>query len=206
MISIQNKFIFLHIPKTGGNSLQEAFLPFSDDKKILGEHRDGVDRYELKGPITPFKHAKLSDYKRLMGDTSGLSIIVSVRHPVARAVSFYFSPHRWMRQQPDGSWLLTEATWDREEFLALLPRIDSMASFLMEDGRFRKPDHMIRFESLLSDYRKIIDNFNFPAPVDLHVRNQSLRDGDAKRSAVADPVVAEAVRRHHADDIKFFGY
>jgi hypothetical protein len=43
MISTSHQFLFVHIPKTGGNSIQTILLPFSDDQKNTSTKQDGVN-------------------------------------------------------------------------------------------------------------------------------------------------------------------
>jgi len=111
MHSERHRLIYLHPPKTGGNSIQSVLLPFSDDRKVLVGHQDGRDRFEVRGPATASKHATLADYASSL-DIAAYRVAISVRHPFDRAVSFFFSPHRWMRQTEDG-WSLATPVWDR---------------------------------------------------------------------------------------------
>lgn len=95
MISSQYKFIYLHVPKTGGNSIQSVLLPMSDDSLIIREVGDGYERFGISGAITSHKHNDLSCYAKAIGDQcAAYRIVMSVRNPFERAISHYFSPHR----------------------------------------------------------------------------------------------------------------
>lgn len=63
MISIQHKFLFVHIPKTGGNSVQNILRDFSEDKIVLvAPHQDGKERFEVRNDLYNIKkHSSLSD-------------------------------------------------------------------------------------------------------------------------------------------------
>lgn len=51
MISTEKNFIFIHVPKTAGNSLQDALRPFADDDFVIAHaSQDGVERFGLKNP------------------------------------------------------------------------------------------------------------------------------------------------------------
>ena len=104
MISTERKFIYIHVPKTGGNSIQTALQPFSDDKKVASGHQDGIDRFDIAGPATPSKHASLASYRDLLGDISQYFVFHSARHPFDRAISGYFSSSNWVRRSAAGIW------------------------------------------------------------------------------------------------------
>ena len=95
MLSTRHHFVFLHVPKTAGNAVQTYLLPHSDDQKVTHRHQDGVERFDVRGSVTPTKHATLQAYfDRLGTELDRFEIILPVRDPVDRALSLYFSPHR----------------------------------------------------------------------------------------------------------------
>ena len=89
--------IFVHIPKTAGNFLTRDYLSrFSRDTLIVAGHQDGVDRFEVQGEVTTHKHMTLADYSRSI-ELRNTFVITTVRDPVERLISAYFSPHRRFR-------------------------------------------------------------------------------------------------------------
>ena len=119
MISHKYKFIFIHIPKTGGNSIQTNLEPYSDDKKTANQHQDGIERFGIKGRLTHKKHAPLWHYANLV-KLEKFKVVACKRHPVDRLVSYYFSPNHWYQQKRDGSWEMQEPFWDRQRFIDTL--------------------------------------------------------------------------------------
>ena len=69
MILDKINFIFIHIPKCGGNSLTKLFSNYSNEKIYIGHGRqDKNNRFEIGGKFTKKKHQKLDEYKKNLGD------------------------------------------------------------------------------------------------------------------------------------------
>ena len=193
--------LYLHVPKTGGNSISRLLLPYSSDHMVTSVHQEGVDRFELRGPDTPHKHATLGEYSRELGaKLKGFKVAISVRDPLDRAISYYFSPHRWMRRRLL-TWAPRPPHWSLDDFKALLPKIPTVASFLRLDGEIRLPDHVVRFEHLADDLAAVVDATGIPADLSklTHV-NRSVGNATQLEAARADPLVSEAVKERFADD------
>src|SRR5262245_20224214 len=98
MISLRHRFLYVHIPKTADNAVQNVLRHYSEDKLVcLSPHQDGVERFEVRNDRYAIqKHSTLSDYERELGGgtLAGLFKFCCIRNPWERAVSYYFSPHR----------------------------------------------------------------------------------------------------------------
>jgi len=68
VISIQKKFIFIHVPKTGGNSLQKVLKVYSEDVLTTnGKYQDGIERFGVTNvKYKTKKHSPLSYYYSVM--------------------------------------------------------------------------------------------------------------------------------------------
>lgn len=174
MIFTAKKLIYLHVQKTGGNAVSQALMPFSDDEMYLRKHQDGVNRFSVVGDFTTRKHARLADYQTTLGpEFDRYQAVLPVRDPFERAVSLYFSPHKWFVEK-DGGWVSEPSYWDFDRFEKMATHMQSLCYFLSVDGQVRKPDFLMRFDQLPKDFDALCSTFGFPLRyVDLPVINVS---------------------------------
>lgn len=210
MISIQKNFLFVHIPKTGGNSMQNILKKYSKDQLvILGEHQDGEERFEVRNENYPTleKHSTLNDYKKVIAQNtfSHLFKFATIRNPWDMMISYYFSPHRGISE------------WDRNSFLELLKIVPTFKHFTEvskeqvqwfhffkkeKDNSNNSLDFIIRFEHIDEDFKKLCSLIDIPFEP-LPKRNQSKR---AHYSTYYDDELIEKVRKKFNFEIKQGGY
>jgi hypothetical protein len=200
MISQSKRFLFVHVPKTGGNSIQSILKAWSEDEILRRDpHQDGVERFEVRNATFGFlKHSPLSEYKDKVPPESYAAMFkfACVRNPWERAVSYYFSPYRGV------------SAYDKGEFLSFVKTLVPMTYFLRE--RADQPladiaanfDALMRFETLQADFDGVCDRLALPRQA-LPVRNRSER-GPAQGYYDAETVAA--VREVFAEDVELFGY
>src|SRR5437660_11059162 len=108
MISFRKQFLFVHIPKTAGNSIQTILRDYSQDEIVaLRGEQDGIERFGLRNPKYKIrKHSTLAEYRAALEEERfhGLYKFTCVRNPWDRMVSYYFRPNR------------RTGAWDRKEF------------------------------------------------------------------------------------------
>ena len=200
MLSSANRFLFIHVPKTGGNSIQKALLPFSDDRiELIGPHHDGIDRFEIRSPEFKIqKHSTLEDYRRQMDSArfSRLTKFTCVRNPWDRCVSYYFSPHRG------------RVKWTAEDFADFIREtVNPHSHYLTLESHKRDPfenvDVFLRYEYLEEDFQALCGNLGL-ADIDLPHLNASTRD--SYRSYYTQEKLVELVAQKFLPEIERFGY
>jgi hypothetical protein len=198
MISLQQRFLFVHIPKTAGNSIQSALRDYSEDQLVaLRKEQDGIERFGLRNPKYKIKkHSTLVEYRAALGNEQFCSLykFTCVRNPWDRMVSYYFTP----TQNPE--------IWDRKRFLAMISKAVSVADYLRlnkgEEDPFGNVDYIMRFENLADDFRTVCGTLGI-SPATLPQYNRSNRE---HYSNYYDDELRELVRKRFAAEIERFGY
>ena len=193
------RILFIHIPKTAGNYIQRHLRQFSPD--VVHAH-DDKDRFAVTGESPPAKHATAPEYRARMGALfEQCEVFTSVRHPVDRMLSFYFSPHRWQRRVSrfKGHWnriVTDDPVWDAMKFEEMVASERSMSGYLAT-----ALPQLIRYEFL---HHQVGDLFaRFGVLPDLTAVNRSASTYDWRIHARE---AAPIVRKHHAEDFERFGY
>jgi hypothetical protein len=198
MISFQKRFLFVHIPKTAGNSIQSILRDYSEDELVaLRGEQDGIERFGLRNPKYKIKkHSTLAEYKAALGEAqfSGLHKFTCVRNPWDRMVSYYFTPTQ------------NRAAWDRKKFREAIVKAPSVADYLrldkVEEDPFGNVDYIMRFENLADDFRTVCGTLGI-SPTTLPRYNRSSREHYSK---YYDDELRELVCARFAAEIEHFGY
>jgi hypothetical protein len=198
MISFQKRFLFVHIPKTAGNSIQSILRDYSEDELVaLRGEQDGIERFGLRNPNYKIKkHSTLAEYRAALGEERfrGLYKFTCVRNPWDRMVSYYFTPTKRVE------------AWNRKEFRKAISNALSAADYLQldkgEDDPFGKLDYIMRFENLADDFRVVCTTLEIAAPP-LPQYNRSTREHYSK---YYNDELRELVRERFASEIERFGY
>jgi hypothetical protein len=198
MISFQKRFLFVHIPKTAGNSIQSVLRDYSEDQLVaLRQEQDGIERFALYNPKYKIrKHSTLREYRDTLGNEQFRKLyrFTCVRNPWERMVSYYFTP----TQSPE--------SWDRERFHRIISKAVSIEDYLRlnenEKDPFANVDYIMRFENLANDFRTVCNQLQI-SPVTLPQYNRSTREHYSK---YYDDELRHFVRTRFAADIERFGY
>jgi hypothetical protein len=213
MISIRKKFLFIHVPKTGGNSIQNVLKDYSEDDIVaLGKNQDGIERFEVRNKqynIT--KHSTLSHYKSVLDARiyDSLYKFATIRNPWDMMISYYFSPHRGVDE------------WDRDDFLALLNTVPTLRHYIclnqlkdkildkigIQRSKNQKAldadvDYIMKFERLNDDFKAVCELLDIPYSP-LPKRNASVR---AHYSNYYDDELRELVRMKFVEEIEYGNY
>ena len=206
MLSSSKRFLFIHVPKTAGNSIQDALRDYSDDQIVArNQGQDGIERFGVRSSrYDTKKHSTLSDYERAYGKPmmAGLLKFSCVRNPWDRCMSHYFSPN--MEEHHGGP-----IPWSKERFLPWVRTVKPLA-FYYSAGEKLQPidvaasnlDLIIRHEALGSGFDAFCGKVGLPKLALAH-RNAS-RQKDQRKFYDAECV--RLVRDLFAEEIEYFGY
>jgi len=212
VISTQKGFLFVHIPKSAGNSIQTVLAPFADDQILrVRSQRDDLEHlYVSNGSLGTRKHSTLADYRRALDPELYRSLFkfTCVRNPWDRMVSHFF-----FKQEKRG-----REDFDAVAFRRFVSKRRPAAHYLVADSRWRclkrRPlwqraaaafdeiDFFLRFENLNGDFRALCDRLRIPfEPLPLH--NRSRHD---HYSRYYDEASYRTVRDRFRDEIDYFGF
>lgn len=162
MISHPHRCVFVHIPKTAGQSIEHAFL---DLLELTWKQRTPLLlRYNANPELGPprLAHLRAADYVRLghMSESEFADYFrfSFVRNPWDRAVSFY----KYLGRPTECSFrrfaveVLPNELWNTMYWF-----VRPQTEFLYDEGRLMV-DFVGRFESLESDFREVCNRLELP--------------------------------------------
>jgi len=170
LISLPKRFLFIHVPKTGGNSIFQALREYSDERIITpGPVQDGVERFGTVNDSYPtiVKHSSLSEHREALPPEVFRSLyrFAILRNPWERMISWFFSPHRQLPQKDrrpgHGAGL-----WDREHFVRFLSRRQDTRHYTCFPGSptlSHDLDFLLRFEQLDEHFAAVCRRLDIPA-------------------------------------------
>lgn len=200
MLSRKKNFLFIHLPKTAGNSIQSLLKEYSEDQLVcVNDRQDGVERFEVRNSYAGLhKHSKLLDYKKALPESlfNNLFKFSTVRNPWDRVISHYFSPHRQVTH------------WDRKEFIELIQKIPTLQQMLMlhadDSNSLSNVNFLLHFENLSHDFDKLCKRIDIPSNP-LPFRNRSLKPLTDYRKFYDSELIA-MVGEKFKDEILFGNY
>ena len=200
LVSESHRFLFVHVPRTGGTSIQEALQPFSTQAS-----RNRINKVASKMGLRAWNrrhfpvHTTLRSASRSLpgGIVQDLFKFAFVRNPWGRLASDYFFKLNNTDHRRHGetvglggfeAWLSQEAGKERSSQLAMLgPDLDFQG----------------RFESLSEDFGRICERLGLE--VQLGHRNRA-RPSDWKWRELYDGTTRSLVGEGWAEEIEQLGY
>ncbi|MFC1908578.1 sulfotransferase family 2 domain-containing protein [Chloroflexota bacterium] len=172
MISVEKRFLFIHMPKTGGNSIQTILKEYSEDKFIAGGTRDGINRFGIENEkYGTVKHSTLSEYESALEPElyNSLFKFAVIRNPWDRMVSLYFSSNvrDWNRE---AFRRIVEAAFPLRHFIVVNSPIQNvLRKYDLRREQGRKTHLGIDMERILrrlkfpisSDKKNLIDDIDY---------------------------------------------
>lgn len=203
MVSHKHKFIFVHVPKTAGNSIQNHLIEYSEDNIKVSEaqaqynidSKSYLDRFEIRSSDEKFKihkHTTLNQYyvkwREEYEDIEGYFKFGVIRNPWDRAISYYF----WKGHK----------SFNKRKFMNDLFQRSCADYFYVEKYKDHKLDYVIRFENLQEGFNTVCDRIGIPQQ-QLPFANKSKHK---HYTEYYDEETKQIVAKKYARDIDYFEY
>lgn len=203
MISHKHKFIFIHAPKTAGNSIQNHLQNYSEDNIEITEeqatynkeNKSYLDRFGISSSdkkLNIHKHTTLNAYynnwRKKYGSIEDFFKFGTTRNPWDRAISYYF----WKGYK----------SFDKKRFVNLEGYQICSNYFYVEKYNDYKLDYVIKFENLQEDFDIVCDKIGIPQQKLPHVNTTKHKH----YTEYYDDESREFVAEKYAMDIEHFGY
>ena len=188
MISIEHKFIFVHIPKTAGTTIKTWL------KKVIGECPEPV-----------WEHFKIKEIVHMFHETFFQECFkfTFVRNPWDRAVShyFYFRSERYRKKNPVKWRKYSSVSFDEfvKRKMMFMPQFENIVD---NRGRVRI-DFVGKFESIIEDLGFVADKIGVKKPDILPISNKT--EHNDYRSYYNSKTI-EIIKDYYKNDIELFGY
>lgn len=195
MISHKKNFIFIHLQKTGGSSIEYNLKEYSDSQVLLDSNNTVIDD----------KH--LSFFKRNKGWKSLENVFSS--NELDNFLKFTIVRNPWDRMVSWWKWSVNDNTFSHyvsfREFLLInefrlwkIPQIDCLTDSM---GKLNV-DYVGKFETLEFDVRRIYEKLDLEYKELPHINAMSRKH----YSEYFTDDLIEVVRNMHLKDIEYFNY
>ena len=189
MISDVHKFIFVHINKTGGTSIEKIFEPEADQTDVLYKH-EAAEFYQHSFPD------RFRLYFKFAFVRNPWDWLVSRYHWTRDHQGFFdYSFHEFLRKLKERSPLSEGQSWLDEQ--AMLPQVERLTV-----GGAIAMNFVGRFESLQSDFDKVCANLRIEPTTLPHI----FKTEHAPYVEYYDDETRRIVEKVYAADIAAFGY
>jgi len=204
MISHQHRCIFIHIPKTGGSSIEDVIWP--GDRTEADLWMGFVSPYRNKYQTGGLQHLLARQIRQEVGPETfdAYFKFAFVRNPWDKAVSqFSYMAHRTDLRELIG--MTPETTFD--DYLQLIERNphvqwERQVEFVQDETGRSLIDFIGRFENIQQDAEAVFERIGLRGAVLPH-RNASSR---RHYSEYFDVPTRDTLARIYAPDIEAFGY
>jgi len=200
MISYKHKFIFLHIPKCGGSSLNSILSEYSPR---------GRNIHHLLGH--PGLNGYLSHLREHNLKAADYTIFSFVRNPYSRLVSAYFFLKEGGHAGPAGRRLAEVLNLKELSFREFVKKHISGKELghqwtpffiFVNDKNIKSIDFIGRFENLQEDFNIVCDKIGIPQQQVPHYRQTKHKHYTEYYDDETRKIVAEM----YGKDIQYFGY
>ena len=194
MISLNKKFIFIHIPKTAGTYIEDII---EDDSCICKKNQHSTTNLEPNAPLNHITFSDIINY-HFVDNVSKYFSFTFIRNPWSKVISECFCPHI----QP--IFINCETIEDKINKVCGLADKGYGNHCRKQIDFINHPKYKIdfigRFEYIQNDLQFILDKFNI---------NHKIKSKDNLSKIYKqyyNPVTKQLVQETYKDDIEHFNY
>lgn len=210
MISLKRKVLFVHIPKTGGQSIEAVFLKDSDVSWAdRGELMLGRNPMRDRGP-TRLAHLYAREYVELglitQADFDRFIRFAIVRHPYDRIISEYrYRAAMWKKKGDPMTSFDEFIRWELEdEKLDVARHLVPQVTYVLDPAGNPMVPHILKFESLVDGLKPLWHTIFGFVPELPHKNASKPRFGPSRGDLTKDQRLFLQTR--YAADFDRFGY
>tara|TARA_B100000676_G_C18013247_1_gene808003 strand:- start:500 stop:1288 length:789 start_codon:yes stop_codon:yes gene_type:complete len=221
IVSHKNKFVFVHIPKTGGTSIVQALYPYLDPEQdiIIGGHERhdnpstfSASEYEKNNQL--HKHSSAVEIKKVIGQDiwDEYFIFAFVRNPFARVVSLYewWKQTEWVGEKKKKKEIkeMTFKDFTKSEYTGFT-MLDSLTykkskKIYSQYSKVMDVDFVGKLEDVHASFAYICGILNLPR-IQVGVYNKSSQKNDPYEGYYDEESLSN-VGYKFSEDAKAFGY
>lgn len=212
MISNSKGFIFIHIPKTGGSSIEEVLLKHFDEKLIYNSIRETflccerIEKPLIKEVMGHYMHLCASELKDQYGERrfDDYFKFAVIRNPWDRLCSLYF----WA--------IASTETFDKKRFISkYLPDIGENVDdcckrelwttnkYLLDNDDNLMVDFVIDFDHLFKDFQIVCDRLKIANTLKCLNVNKKIKIRSSYKQIMGREI-CEMIRHHYRKEIDRF--
>jgi hypothetical protein len=182
---VANNFIFVHIPKTGGNSITKALKDYSIDRIKFIRRGNGI----LLANMGLEKHCSLSEYSKVI-DTDVYFKFSVIRNPYDRFLSWFYYEKKYFDYGGDMKqffFTMCDTSLFRSQYELLKPAENKNGI-----------DFLLRYENLKSDFKILCTKLN------VDVRLGHINNSKKPEYVSLEPDVKKLIREYFEMDFEYY--
>ena len=190
MISYDKKFIFIHINKTAGTSIEQALNSYGEKRIVPKNNTD----FKMSRQS---QHFNYKEYREFLGaDYDDYFKFTVIRNPFDRIVSYYFGRNAITNGLNFSEWIVDR--YKNRNFQDFERMYSDYKHWIGEE----KMDLILRFENLSSDFEILKEKLNLNCELGFH----NVTKNRVHYSKYYNDETRAIVKEFFRDEIKKFNY
>jgi hypothetical protein len=201
IINDKYRFVFVHVPKTAGKSIQAALSEI--EGSIRGPINGSGTRHETRSEL--FERLKLTPSSPMPFSNSDVPVsdylfFGFVRNPWSRFCSMhkYVRAKKWGDRIPADVNDFARMLGDLDPWILKLASARPQSDFISAEVGF-----VGRYENLAHDFAEVMQRFGLTSALP-HINSSGSYQDDYRSKLM--PASAEIIAKHYESDIREFGY